>query len=395
MRIHRLKSGERIADVAESYGIGERRIRLDNESVGEETEGEELLIRIPTRSYRVRGEESLTAIAIRFGIGVRDILLYNPELIGRPAETGDEIVLKCDRGDFGAAAANGYYFRGASEGDFKRALPYLTYVTFCESYAEKDGIYSSFEPAEAVRYTLSEGRLPLMRVYERTRERYKDRGRAMDFARLLIDRATRRDYRGIVIGGIDGSVSASDFLPFIAFLKELCLGRDLIILVEITPNFSPEVIDAADGVILYYPKVGEKDPPAFSEGEAKFIERVSEYGGRAKAMIDLNAVARIGESYLSLRDAIGYYRRRQIKLKTNERTLLSESADRCEDALCFSSLSLIYEIMKKGYEMGIGGFCFDIMRSPISHFLMYHSLYGGYSYQNFSSRAGCNREYGE
>ena len=54
MQIHIVKHDEKLLQIASYYGVSEENLRRVNEiTVGEPTEGEELLILIPTRSYRV------------------------------------------------------------------------------------------------------------------------------------------------------------------------------------------------------------------------------------------------------------------------------------------------------------------------------------------------------
>ena len=74
MQIHIKQEGEKLKDIAEKYGVSEESIRMTNELYdGEPTDGEELLILIPTRSYTVQHGDTPDRIALRFGVSKNDI----------------------------------------------------------------------------------------------------------------------------------------------------------------------------------------------------------------------------------------------------------------------------------------------------------------------------------
>ena len=131
MRIHIKKPSERLMEIAEEYSVSEDNIRKINEiSEGEPADGEELLILVPTRSYTVQYGDTPERIAIRFGIKRSYIFSLNPWVEDEGLREGNNISLKYGEKPCGMAVANGYLYKGCTQGQLLRVMPYLTYVTF-------------------------------------------------------------------------------------------------------------------------------------------------------------------------------------------------------------------------------------------------------------------------
>ena len=167
MKIHIKNGNERLSDIAEKYGVSEENIRLINEIPdGECAEGEELLILTPTRSYTVQHGDTPERISLRFGLKKRDIHSLNPWLSGDVA-VGQKLALGYSRSPRGMAVANGYFYKGCKREMLRRAMPYLTYVTFAAGISDESGVRRTADFSGEVRQVAEERKIPLIRVYDR------------------------------------------------------------------------------------------------------------------------------------------------------------------------------------------------------------------------------------
>ena len=99
MKIHRVKRGESIYDIAKDYGVSAQKIVEDNAVLYPERliVGEELLILTPTRTYTARKGDTLSSVSLRFHVKESDLLMKNPFLLGRrELNEGEVLSLKSD-----------------------------------------------------------------------------------------------------------------------------------------------------------------------------------------------------------------------------------------------------------------------------------------------------------
>ena len=216
MHIHIKREDERLSEIAEGYGVWEDNLRRINDLRDSEGAcGEELLILTPTRSYAIQRGDSIERIAMRFGVRKRDILAQNPWINDESLRVGDRIALKYGAPMSGMAVANGYFYKGCNIESLRRALPYLTYVTFGCGVAEKERIYRSFYDKNEVDLVTKEKKIPLIRIYDRYADRYKSGEYLTAFAEGLIELAKMGGYKGIVLNSCHLSDSADVFLSFL------------------------------------------------------------------------------------------------------------------------------------------------------------------------------------
>ena len=200
MQIHIVKHDEKLFQIASYYGVSEENLRRVNEiKVGEPTEGEELLILIPTRSYRVQYGDSAERIALRFGIRKRDIYTLNPWICGEKLNVGDDLTLKYDERKHGMKVANGYFYKGCEIEDLLKVLPYLTYVTFSSALADDRGIKRILSDFQAVDLANKEGKISLVRVQDNYTNRFRENKNHAEFAEELIQFAKEGNYKGILL----------------------------------------------------------------------------------------------------------------------------------------------------------------------------------------------------
>jgi len=391
MRIHNVKFGEKLSDIAKTYEVNEEIIKKTNNLEGEPTSGEELLIKLPTRSYKTIYGDTPERIALRFGIRKGDIFSLNPWITGRDLEVGETLTIKCGNRKKGMSVANGYYYKGCKKQNLLRAMPYLTYVTFSSAKATAKGIKTTFDTKIEVEICNENSKIPLLRVLDEYKERYTSGHNLSNFAEELISLALSGGFKGIVLNACTFFKSAEDYAAFLIILRKLMIGCDLILVTEINENSPIEFSEYADGSVLYYPKYSLTYPPTFDEGERKVIGDFACKGESAKVFVDLPSLAKMNSAFICIDEAINLARRKGYKIKTDKNTLLSHFSDNKQGEYYYTSLSGIRAILELVDEFDYMGICFDIMRTPLSHLMMYDSMFKTSYGTTVRSREGCSR----
>ena len=390
MQIHIKQSDERLCDIAEGYGISEDALRIINEIAdGEPCDGEELLILTPTRSYTVQYGDTPERIALRFGIRVADIFMMNP-WIDNQLKPGQRLALKYDERRGGMAVANGYFYKGCDRKKLLQVMPYLTYVTFAGAVADQRGVRRSADFGEEIRLAQKGRKTPLLRVYDRYPERYKSEGELTSFAKELIELAQTDGYKGLVIDACSLSSSAEEFSSFLMILRKLMIGCDLILITEINESSPTNFSEFADGSIMYYPKYAMENPKSFEDGERSVMADFACRGESAKTFIDLPSLARRGAEFCPIRDALSAARKCGGRVWQNESTLLCR-VDGKQGDYTFASLRNIKAILEIISEFDYMGIAFDIMRTPLSHIMMYNATFKTHYFNSVRTREGCSR----
>ena len=395
MRIHRVNKDESIGEIANFYNIKEDVIIKTNNIVKDNpSEGEELLIQQPTRTYRTVFGDSVDRIGLRFGVRKRDILALNPWISGGELPIGEELTLKATDTKRGMSVANGYYFRDCTMKKLTQAMPYLTYVTFGSIKADARGLRRIFDCTSEVIVCIKNGKIPLMRVFDEYTERYKIGKNMTEFAEALISAAIEGGYKGIVIDACPLSNSAKEFVSFLMILRKLMIGCDLILITEINEKSPLDFSEYADGSIYYYPKFAMNNPPTFDEGERKAIGRLATEGESAKVFIDLPSLAMVNHGYITVDEAIKTARRGRHTIDTNKSTLLSHFLGK-QGECRYTSLTGVNALLDLISEFDYMGISFDILRTPISYLMMYDSKFKTTSSATVRIREGYNHADGE
>lgn len=392
MKIHTTSHGESLTDIAKKHEVSEEIVRRINGLDGcDPVCGEELLIQIPTRSYTVVYGDTIDRIALRFGIRRNELYALNPWIIGKDLTPGQTLTLRTNERKMGMAAANGYFYKDCPTEKLIEAMPYLTYVSFACAKADRKGMRKSFDCRRGVEICNENSKIPLMRVHDEYTERYKSEKELTGFAEELIELATDGGFKGIVIDACPLSNSAEEFSAFLMILRKMMIGCDLILITEINENSPIEFSEYADGSALYYPKYAMEKIPSFEEGERKVISDFACKGESAKTFIDLPSLAMNGRSFTTCDEALNIARRRGYEINTNKNTLLSHFDSRKQGEYRYTSLSGIRALLELMNEFDYMGICFDIMRTPLSHLMMYDSMFKTSYHTNVRSREGCSR----
>ena len=174
-------------------------------------------------------------------------------------------------------------------------------------------------------------------------------------------------------------------------LRKLMIGCDLILITEVNENSPIEFSEYADGSVLYYPKYAAADIPSFDEGERRVLSDFACKGESAKTFVDHPSLAMNERGFATVDEAINTARRRGYKIEQNESTLLSHFRDRKQGDCRFISMSGLKALLELMGEFDYMGICFDIMRTPLSHLMMYDSMFKTSYHTNVRSPEGCSR----
>lgn len=392
MQIHITREGESIRDIAAQYGVSEDNIRANNGLFNDEPAiGEELLVLIPTRTYTAKRGDSIDRISLRFGTRKRDILAMNPHLVTDSISAGQTITLRSSERPYGMAVANGYFYKGCTKERLEMIMPYLTYLTVASHSADERGIRRLFSDKSIVELAESKSKIPLVRIYDGYADRYKTEENRRGFADTLINIAVGGGYKGIVLNCCKSASLIDEYTDFILDMRKKMMGLDLILITEIEPNSPLSFSEYADGSIVCYPKYALENPESFEDGERKLLSDFACRGESAKAFIDLPALARMGNQYVATEEAIQEARKSRTKIKNDERTLIS-SFECGREVWRYSSLENIRTLLEIVGEYDYCGVCFDIMRTPIAHLMMYNAMFKTAYHTSVRSREGCSRE---
>lgn len=395
MRIHRVRSGENTQDIAKEYGIDEAILCKSNEIEKGDllSEGEELLVTVPTRTYTAKDGDSVTGVALRFDVPISELWRMNPHLVSDKLNKGEILSVKRDERPYGMGAANGVYYKGCPKWRLMRALPYTTYITVGSGIYDGERCYESFNGGEIADIALKNGKLPLLRVYDKSGGGFtktaKGRRERIDD---LIFTAMKGGYRGIDLAGCSFGEGYEDFL---VELRGRMIGLDLILISEITADSPIYASDFSDGAILSIDKCGFGNDfsASFDEYEQKEMERFSGEGESTKTFVELPAFALIdGSGFTEVEDAIKSARRSKAATRVDINTLICSFSDKKRGEVRYNSLSGIIRRLELLAELGYMGISFDIGRFPIQYLLAYDSLFKSVGYANVEGRARCNSD---
>ena len=378
MHIHTVKTGEKVSDIARTYGVSEDILRMNNGITGiNPAVGEELAVLTPTRTYTTRRGDTPERLALRFGIRRRDILAMNPWIEEEGLLPDRTLALKYDQKHYGMAAANGYYYNGCTPEELNKKLSYLTYVTVGCRAVEGGRLKRLFDGRDAVGIARSADKIPLMRVFD------GDDGRGATENKELIDEiiahATAGGYKGVTLGGRTPNEE------FLLEMRKKMIGCDLILITEVTEESPPYMNEYADGSILMYRGGGNK---------ANEIEAYRKYATEcdgARTFIELPCFAKTPDGYVTVDMALTRARRGGCVINPSEDdgalSFTSKKYGRHE----YPSLKKIKATLDTVHEYGFMGISFDIMRVPIAYLMMYNNCYGTSTYTSVRSREGCSR----
>jgi LysM repeat protein len=373
MRIHTVMEGESLSDIARLYSVDKETL-IKNNGLGNRAPrvGEELLVLIPTRTYRVQKNDSLDRIALRFGIKRAELLAANPEA-ARGVREGELLVLRYGERSYGMAATLGTLYAGYGKERLLSLMPPLTYVALGAGVYDGKELRRLFDTREAMDIISTFGKIPLLRVYCSPPSHLSD-SELDDLTVSLINAAKGEGYKGIVLGGVERLGENAE--KTVSLMREKFLGKDLILITELSESTSPRLPIHSDGALIPCPiaPFGEN----VGSGECRQLEGLNEIADTAKCFIELPSFAReergSKEAFLPIDSAC-----ESIRTSRNTVTVstcgLVNSWDLGEKKYDMPSLRGVKEILESAQELGFMGIAFDIMRCPISYIMMFNTYF--------------------
>ena len=395
MRIHTVMKGENTADIATKYGIDEAILCLTNEIENKTplSPGEQLLILTPTRTYTARDGDSMMRVALRFGRPISELRGLNPHITADELKQGQIVIVKCDERPYGMGVSNGIYYRGCPMWKLTRAMPYTTYITVGSGIFDGTRCYESFSGRNIVDIAMENGKMPLIRVYDKSDGKvYENRDARDNYIGELIELARRGGYKGIDLGYRE-TMRGEAYEEFLVELRGRMIGSDLILISEILPGCDGAISDYSDGAILSFDKCADmkKCDMPFDQWEGSVIRDFADNSESTKTFIELPVFANSASGdFIEVTDATDLARRSGAVTNYDKNSLISSFENKKHGSIVYNSLSSINARMDMLAEMGYMGISFDIARCPLSYLLMYDSLFKSVGYANIDRRVRCN-----
>ena len=296
MRIYVVNKGDTITSIARLAGIAPTRLAEDN-GIGVKTRlfpGEEVLISEPTRQVYARRGDDLDCLTRRYGAKKDDLIAYNPELgIENTLYEGQYLTLKVGSARYGMGIGNGYYYSGCKREKFLSALPYTSYITVAAAVYDGEKISMLFNDAEIVKEAKKHGKLPLLRIYHSN----ASRGADSEFGKSAAMLAKSHGYTGVTLAGAR-SPDKNALRDMTAEIKRAFIECGLKLFIEDQLEFPSDLSDLADGVVLFYDKVGRASIPSFEEGEECLMRAYAEKEDSIRSFIDISPFAYSSGKYI-------------------------------------------------------------------------------------------------
>ena len=373
MIIHTVKQGENLKELAVRYLAPLSKIAECNDlDEGDGLiPGEEILIPIATRTYTVQGLDTVARIAKRFGIKKQALLANNPHLYGKDElKVGDVLVIKYENENLGTLAANGYISPSCPEINVSRAIPYIIYGTVSGSFYDEE-IRLCPGASKLSGYLTSNGRIPLLRIYDKSGGRFLNEGREK-FIDDMIKSAKENGFMGIVLAAYDADREHPDTLcDFIVATRRKMIGCDLIFFLEGTSRTNKLSAELSDGGIISF---GDTDGTSISEYENALL-KYSQNAESSKILVDIPTYAIKNGNYHPLEYARRMCRSSGGYSTTSKDGKLSSFVLPSGEHYEYESLSNIKAKLERLPELGYMGVSFDVENTPISYIMMLYTMF--------------------
>lgn len=380
MIIHTVGVGDTVFNIARKYGVAPQKIIENNELLNPDrlTVGEKLMIFTPTRTYTVRGNDTLRDIADRFSVSVDSLKRKNPFLNGGESlYPGQILAIRGAEPRHGLGIANGYLFKGATAERIALAMPYLTYLTVGNARRKGCGIDRLFDDREVVKEARVSGVMPHLRIYDDQTE-YNN-----ELRKRMIDEALSGGYGGITLASYRGMKEERERTEeHIARLREMANENGLRVFMDIDGNADTAHSDVADGYIIFYGKCHLPEMPTFENGEMRLFEQYADTGCAPKTFIDTSATAYAKDEALSKNEAIRLARGAGREIDYDDALKISSfeynrylGGKREGVRVAYEPPENIKAKLDLVRELGYMGISFDIMHIPTEYLLMLEELF--------------------
>ena len=196
MEFVRVREGDTLAKIAEEHRLPPALFAAVN-GIGEGEKlitGEDLLLPMPTKLYRIGRRERPADVAVGCGVCTEDLCRANP---GCSFARGELVA-----GNYAArregCAVLGYVYPGCTEEALTAALPYLTYVALGTVLCRGGNLRRLFDDERAVRALRRRKKSPLLRVFCDGVDALAERERAALADALMLEAVTH-GYDGVIL----------------------------------------------------------------------------------------------------------------------------------------------------------------------------------------------------
>lgn len=388
MVIHSVKDGDTVFTLARKYRVSPLKIIENNglENPDALSVGEELLILSPTRTYTVRGGDTVERICRMFGIKKSRLQAANPALLGTDRlYPGELLAIRYDAPPYGMAVVNGYVYESTTQEQLCGALPYLTYATLSVGVTDGQSVRFLFNDQPYLKQIHDRGKIALMRVCEGDGMPLSpdDREGWEQLCDRLCTAAKAHGYQGITLAFYrTAKLSPHLYDDFVVRMRRRLLGCDLILFTETDANEPLALGDYADGNVLMYDKCTVKDPPSFEEGERAIAERYASDYESSRMFMDISPFGYDEDTAMTLPMIRQLAHKTRCAIKKDVRTGLCSlqypkftGGVREERTVVFESLENIKAKLHLVDAFGYMGVSLDVGRTPVSVFLMVHTLF--------------------
>ena len=374
MILHTVKKGETVFSIARKYAVSPIKI-IENNCLpcpDRLIPGQMLLILIPTRSYIVRGGDTVAKLCRRFDIKKKMLLSNNPSLHGsQTLHAGTELVIRYNSPMYGSAAINGYVYDGTSADRFRTLLPYLTYVTFCSQNEHTSGW---------VREVMDEKKIPILRVfYSEIYQKCLEDPNA--FSKIAQD-IKKNGFAGITLTSAPDSISQKESGNFLFEIKKQLLGMDMLLFQETKAEKFSEFADVADAIVCLYEKCYKKEIPSFKDGEERHLQSYADHMEAGKSFLELSAFGYDSEKAITHDQIIKIAIKYGAEIKNDEEQMVSrldyilyKNGVKKPLRVCFESLENTKAKLDLMHELGFMGAAIDVGRVPISYIMMLYTAF--------------------
>ena len=376
MVIHRVEAGENLHTISRKYGVSPAKI-IENNALASPDKlsvGKELLILTPTKTYTVRGGDTLDGIARRFDTTERELKRCNPYLSEKRITYPEQVIaIKHDTPSHGAVLFNGYYYRDTPRERLRQALATSDIITV-SAYTVRDGklkrIFNDSPVLDAIKESGKEG---VMRIY--TADSLDTLSERRDpLAKDIVKSAKEGGYRGISLSAWR-ALEDKNYLPFFEYLKECLNSESLYFTVECDRAITG-LSQISDRAVLQYEKLFENEIPSFEDGEKKFYGDYAKNCEASRTFLDLPSLGYIGDEGAteSEIDALAYRLGKEIYYDEKKKICYFDIIERGRPneskRVAYESLENTKAKLSLVSSLGFMGISFDIMRIPIKVLMM-------------------------
>ncbi len=256
MILYTVKPGDTVFSIAQKNGTSPSRIIIDNNltNPGKLVVGQTLVLLYPTKTYTVRGGDTLDTIAKMYGIPLLKLWQNNPALRGRSyIYPGQTLNISYEAPPLGNIRVNGYAYPYIDRSVLRTTLPYLTYLSIFTYGFRTDG--SLIEPtggdAELISIAKEYGTVPLMMLTSLTEMgTFSNELVAALLADTNLQRTVTENALRVVrekgYGGIDVDFEyipaqfAQEYAQFLTDLREKLAAEGYILFASLAPKTSSQ-----------------------------------------------------------------------------------------------------------------------------------------------------------